>query len=331
MNIIYKYILTLVLPAAMLTAVGQTITFDKSDYKAIGVYDTWEQSPFRTGKLEGNAQALPNHLRNADNPSPTIVGLQRSVHGSNTFGVRVDLQEPFRLTKALRYVHVLVYKPVESRVLVCGLGKRTEAAWQWQDGSCEQFKSPSASEVPANRWVDVVVPINGFSYAEADKDGIEISSLVICPDVRSPKADESDFACYIDQIEINDDPTPRIYTEPSGKYLNQQQPDLVRITEGALNGQILSADGQPLGNTLAPHHKPYTIKIAPAPGFTHRGVVIRSGFNTAGPQFVNGKQQFAVTRISPDQFNSDGTFTLPADVVVGAEVHVEGQFVEVKK
>ena len=51
---------TILLSAALmffgLTAKAQTtITFDTEDYKAIGVYDKWEESPFRTGELEGNA------------------------------------------------------------------------------------------------------------------------------------------------------------------------------------------------------------------------------------------------------------------------------------
>ena len=44
-----------------LTAKAQTtITFDAEDYKAIGVYDKWEESPFRTGELEGNAGVALN-------------------------------------------------------------------------------------------------------------------------------------------------------------------------------------------------------------------------------------------------------------------------------
>ena len=36
-------------------AVAQHITFENTDeYRSIGVYDTWEQSPFRTGALDGS-------------------------------------------------------------------------------------------------------------------------------------------------------------------------------------------------------------------------------------------------------------------------------------
>ena len=44
-----------------LTASAQTkITFDSDNYKAVGVYDSWEESPFRTSELEGNAGITSN-------------------------------------------------------------------------------------------------------------------------------------------------------------------------------------------------------------------------------------------------------------------------------
>ncbi len=497
----------------VLAANAQTITFDTEDYKSIGVYDIWEQSPFRTGILEGNAQVITNHLNQVDpvleeapNPTSSIAGLQRSRYGSNTFGLRIDLKEPFRLTKEVRYVHFLVYKPVESRVLICGLGKRTEDAWSWQDGSCEQFKVATESKVAANTWVDVVLPINGFSYADADKDGIDISTLVICPDLRTPANGEEDFACYIDQIEINDNPKPRFSTEmyaisfdkdleatrndryvtaigldaqertgftttvykdqlndafsakagqtvtPKFKYygsymsgyvyvdwnndgkftydilddgrpadgseivsysaynpykdtgtgknawlksngstatdgntINSAMPsftvpsttangfyrmrykidwncidpagnsnsnnllpnnggtiidrildihsDSVQVTEGSLNGQILTADGKPLDNVYTDYGKDFTIKIGPYPGFSHNGVVIRSGYNTSATNQYDdkGNPLYIVNSFPYSSFDENGLLTIPAKMMIGGEVHIEGQFIEALK
>ena len=508
-----KHILFIALAWIVLATNAQTISFDSLDYKSIGVYDTWEESPFRTGALEGNAKVIANHLNQIDpilekapNATANIVGLQRSHYGSNTFGLRVDLKTPFRLTKKARYVHVLIYKPVESRVLVCGLGKRTEAAWSWQDGSCEQFKVASDVKTAANTWVDVVLPINGFSYAESDKDGIDISSLVICPDLRSPQVGEEDFACYIDQIEINDDPKPRFSTKlyalnfeedlnsqrndrhldsislgtqkivieqgkvyrnlvgtamfsakagtsvtpkfyytgaymsgytyvdwnndgkftynilangrpatgseivsysaynpnadtgtganswlksngttasngntvnsampaftipsatPNGLYrmrykvdwnnidpagnatqgnqlpnnggavvdvLLDVHPTQIHITEGSLNGQILTADGQPLDNVYVPYGEPYTIKIDPYPGFSHNGVVIRSGYNTSSTnQYINNNPQYLIHTFGYEDFDENGLLTIPAEMMIGGEVYVEGQFIEALK
>ena len=93
-----------------LTAQAQTkITFDSDDYKAISVYDSWEKSPFRTGALQGNAAVASNPdtevdavLGTAPNATGKVVAFQRSRHGSNTYGVRIDLKEPIRMTKQLR-------------------------------------------------------------------------------------------------------------------------------------------------------------------------------------------------------------------------------------
>ena len=52
-----KHILWAVM-AFPLTATAQEITFESEDYKAIGVYDSWEESPFRTGTLKGNAAVV---------------------------------------------------------------------------------------------------------------------------------------------------------------------------------------------------------------------------------------------------------------------------------
>lgn len=57
---------------------AQTITFETEDYAALGVYDTWEASPFRTGELSGNVAVVDNHLKTADgNNSDKILGMQR--------------------------------------------------------------------------------------------------------------------------------------------------------------------------------------------------------------------------------------------------------------
>ena len=93
-----------------LTAQAQTsITFDTDDYKKIGVYDSWEQSPFRTGTLQGNAAVATNPDTNVDamlgvapNATGKVLALQRSRYGSNTYGVRIDLKEPIRMTKQLQ-------------------------------------------------------------------------------------------------------------------------------------------------------------------------------------------------------------------------------------
>lgn len=198
-------IYTLALSALSLAAAAQTsVTFDTQDYKSVGVYDTWEESPFRTGTLEGNAQVINNCFNNTgagiSNKTTKILGVQRSRFGSNTFGVRVDLNSPLSTSETTKYVHVLVYKPNTSKVMLVGLGKRESFTEEPTD--IEQFWVESNYSMTANRWCDMVFPIKTVT-------GVKVYSFVIVPDLASPHALTQDYACYIDQIEVNSSSSQR--------------------------------------------------------------------------------------------------------------------------
>ena len=223
---------TILLSAALmffgLTAKAQTtITFDAEDYKAIGVYDKWEESPFRTGELEGNAGIALNPSTTPDavlgvapNSSEKVVAFQRSRYGSNVYGVRIDLKEPIRVTKQLQYIHIMTYlkdKPAASRMMVIGLGKRLEASWSGQaKDDVEQFWSLTPANVePKDGWQDIVVSFKGFSYSKEENanSGIDLHSLVIVPDVRTPDEDAADWVAYFDEIVVDNNPNKRFSTE----------------------------------------------------------------------------------------------------------------------
>ena len=202
------------------------ITFDSKDYESIAVYDKWEKSPFRTGALSGNAAVTANPDSSVDevmgiapNPTANVVALQRSRFGSNTFGVRINLKEPVRMTKQLQYIHIMTYlkdKPADSRLMVIGLGKRIEDSWNWQTGEEEQFWAVTNTNVASkDGWQDVVVSFKGFSYSQEENanSGIDIYSLVIVPDVRSPHADKADWVAYFDEIVIDNNPDKRFSTD----------------------------------------------------------------------------------------------------------------------
>lgn len=229
--------------ALPLFASAQTeITFETEDYKSIGVYDTWEQSPFRTGVLKGNYAVIDNHLQYVDdqlgvapNGSSKILAIQRSRFGSNTFGVRIDLKETFELTPTSKYVHVKMYRPYGGRVMVVGLGKRTER--KDQSPEAEQFWALSTMNVSADKWHDVVFPIKG-------NGGIDIYSLVIVPDCESPHNYTDDAICYIDDIKVNNDPTTELVY---GYYQTSMGPEqLYTRTDRHLDGVKLQVNG---GNT----------------------------------------------------------------------------------
>ena len=231
-----------------------TITFDSEDYKSITVYDKWEESPFRTGLLNGNAAVTENPDVNVDavlgvapNPTGKVVALQRSRFGSNAFGVRIDLKEPIRMTKQLQYIHVMAYlkdKPADSRMMVIGLGKRVEESWNWQTGEEEQFWAVTNVNVaPKEGWQDVVVSFKGFSYSKDENanSGIDIYSLVIVPDVRSPHADNADWVAYFDEIVIDNNPDKRFSTD---KYALTYGKDATRTRKDrSLNSVGLTSGG----------------------------------------------------------------------------------------
>ena len=184
------------------------IDFENQNYKALGVYDTWLKSPFRSQNkqaavLEGNVQVVSNIDKNYDeilkatpNASDNVLGFQRSRFGSNTFGARIDLKQPFALTKETKYVHVMIHKPKAGRTMLIGLGKRTDRAGQ--SAETEQFWELSTREVEPNKWVDAVFPVKGAG-------GIEIHSLVVVVDCEDTNGLKDDFLAYVDNIVVNNE------------------------------------------------------------------------------------------------------------------------------
>lgn len=202
------FIICALLPSV---AAAQHITFESAEeYRSLGVYDTWEQSPFRTGVLNGSNYvklvANPDMEEKeapgvATNASETALALQRSRYGSNTFGARIDLQEPFSLGTSKKYVHVLVNKPAgeNANVMLIGLGKRHD--WEGQAPETEQFWV-TASLSTQGQWNDLVFPIT-------TNESVDIHSFVIVPDLASPHLRTTDFIALIDDIEVSDSPQPR--------------------------------------------------------------------------------------------------------------------------
>ena len=244
-----KNIFALACMAVPMLAGAQTeITFETQDYKSIGVYDTWEQSPFRTGALKGNYAVIDNHLTYVDdqlsaapNPSSKILAIQRSRFGSNTFGVRVDLNETFELTPSVKYLHVKVYRPYGGRVMVVGLGKRRERLDQSPEA--EQFWAMSTKNVAANKWEDVVLPIKG-------NGGIDIYSLVVVPDCESPHNYTEDAVCYIDDIKVNNDPSTELVY---GYYqVSMSDEQLYTRNDRHLNAVKLQVNGASVQTVTAP-------------------------------------------------------------------------------
>ncbi len=288
-----KYILLAALLSAAVPAIAQTtISFDTEDYKSIGVYDQWEESPFRNNILTGNAGIADNPSKEVDailgtapNTTDKVVAVQRSRHAGNAFGVRIDLKTPLRVTKDLQYIHIMAYlkdKPADSRVMVMGLGKRVESSWNWQTGEDEQFWAVTTAPIKASEsWQDLVVSFKGFSYSleENENSGIDIYSLVIVPDLRSPHADDADWIAYFDEIVVDNNPDKRFSTDKYAVDFNKEA--VPTRTDRNLNGIGLTVDGTAQTTTF-PERYVYQDRVAHTVFSAKAGQIVKPTFNYTG-------------------------------------------------
>ncbi len=317
---IKKYI-GLVALVFSLTANAQTINFeDTAQYKAIGIYDSWIDSPFRTGELQGNVKVITNELTEvnesgiAPNTSGKMLAFQRSRWASNLYGARIDLNTPIQLTPENQYVHLYLYKERPGRVMLIGLGRRAERPHQVET---EQFNEVYTQKVILGEWNELVFPIKGAP-------GVEVHALVVVPDCESTHNLDSDFAVYIDEIVINNSAVARIdnQAKPVVTERNQLKPgDSVKIyrantTDGGLNGDILKADGSPFTTEYIAFGEPYTIQAQPAPGFRLSHLIIRHGVNLEGACEVGGTIQYKEEKIPASEFVNN-SYTIPAEFIDG--------------
>ncbi len=332
----------IILSAALLifglTAQAQTqISFDSEDYKAISVYDAWEGSPFRAetpvidfeaGVVDNPDTAVDPILGAAPNSTEKVVKLRRSRHGSNTFGVRIDLKEPIRMTKQLQYIHIMTYlkdKPADSRMMVIGLGKRLEESWNWQTGEDEQFWAVTGTKVKAKEgWQDIVVSFKGFSYSKEENanSGIDIYSLVIVPDVRSPHADAADWYAYFDQIVVDNNPDKRFSTD---KYALTYDKDAnrTRNDRGLNSVGLVSADGEQ--TSAAVKNKVYSDNTTLSVFSAKAGEEVQPKFNYSGAWMSgyvyvdwnnDGKFEYGV--------NANGTPAPGSEIVSYSAAQIDG-------
>ena len=272
-----KYIVLSALAVVMPASAQTTIDFESTDgYSRLGVYDTWEESPFRTGAIASperyvgvtkNPDAAPNEETGIQaNPSGKVLAIQRSRYGSNTFGARIDLADTLRLGNAMRYLHVMVLRPQgeTSGMMVIGLGKRRD--WEGQSPETEQFWVASSGSITAGQWTDLVFPISTNEY-------VDIHSIVIVPDLSSPPMRTSDFVTYIDDILVDNSSKTRIAT--SFYPVNFDAEAAPSRTDRALRSITISTPGMPSQSITVDNSKVYnnqvetkTINAAPGNSLT---------------------------------------------------------------
>lgn len=206
---IKQYIALAALTMPLAASAQSVIDFETSTTQgaSVSVFDTWESSPFRTGKLKGNIKVIDNPFKVVDeitgngNQSDKVLAFQRSRFGSSTFGARVELAKPLALTPKTQYVHVKIYTPKAEKIMLFALGKRADRADQSKD--VVQVEANCISSIKANKWCDAVFAISSAS-------GVNIHSFLIIPDLQSTHNLAQDFAVYVDDIEVNNTSMPSI-------------------------------------------------------------------------------------------------------------------------
>lgn len=206
---IKQYIALAALTMPLAASAQSVIDFETSTTQgaSVSVFDTWESSPFRTGKLKGNIKVIDNPFKVVDeitgngNQSDKVLAFQRSRFGSSTFGARVELAKPLALTPKTQYVHVKIYTPKAEKIMLFALGKRADRADQSKD--VVQVEANCISSIKANKWCDAV-------FAISSAPGVNIHSFLIIPDLQSTHDLAQDFAVYVDDIEVNNTSMPSI-------------------------------------------------------------------------------------------------------------------------
>lgn len=204
-----QYIAFAALTMPLAASAQSVIDFETDATKgaSVSVFDTWENSPFRTNKLNGNIKVIDNPFKVVDeitgngNKSDKVLAFQRSRFGSSTFGARVELSEPLALTPKTQYVHVKIYTPKTGNIMLFALGKRADRTDQSKD--VVQVEANCISSVKANKWCDAV-------FAISSAPGVNIHSFLIIPDLQSTHDLDQDFAVYVDDIEVNNTSMPSI-------------------------------------------------------------------------------------------------------------------------
>ena len=237
-----QYIAFAALTMPLAASAQSVIDFETDATKgaSVSVFDTWENSPFRTNKLNGNIKVIDNPFKVVDeitgngNKSNKVLAFQRSRFGSSTFGARVELSDPLALTQKTKYVHVKIYTPKAEKIMLFALGKRTDRADQSKD--VVQVEANCISSVKANKWCDAV-------FAISSAPGVNIHSFLIIPDLQSTHDLDQDFAVYVDDIEVNNTSMPSIQygVYPTSYDKTATKENNGRYTSGV---NFKSSDGQ---------------------------------------------------------------------------------------
>lgn len=178
---------------------GQNVlsSFENGMTSGTKFVDTWEASPFNTGRCSNTPEVIVNPYADDMNPSEKVLHYIRPYYAGDRNGIEIKLEQSFIITPTTQYIHVFIHKPVSSRILLQGIDKNNNVC---------QFNALSTSESRASAWSDAVFAVKGNNY--------EIDRLVIYPDCETAvNRLNSDIDIYIDDIIISSSDEPRSVTD----------------------------------------------------------------------------------------------------------------------
>ena len=165
----------------------------------------------------------------------------------------------------------------------------------------------------------------GFSYSKEENanSGIDIYSLVIVPDLRTPQADAGDWVAYFDEIVVDNNPDKRFSTEQYA--LTYDEEAVLSRDDRYLNKVGLTSGGKTYESAARGNKKLYSNNTTTSVFSAKAGAEVQPTFNYTGGWMSgyvyvdwNGDARF------DNALNSNGTPAEGSDVVSHNAVQIDG-------
>ena len=184
-NLKYLYVILLLFVPYLLQAEIILSSFEGGLTSGTKFVDEWENSPFNQSKcVNTTVEVIDNPYINEMNETEKVLHYVRPYYAGDRNGVEIKLENTFQATTTKQYLHVLVYKPTLSPLVMAAIDKNNNVL---------QIIELSRSEVRANAWSDAIFSIKGNGYV--------IDRIRIYPDCQTAVGRLSgDIDIYIDEI-----------------------------------------------------------------------------------------------------------------------------------
>lgn len=229
-NLKYLYVILLLFVPYLLKAETILSSFEGGLTSGTKFVDEWENSPFNQSKcVNTTVEVIDNPYINEMNETEKVLHYVRPYYAGDRNGVEIKLENTFQATTTKQYLHVLVYKPTLSPLVMAAIDKNNNVL---------QIIELSRSEVRANAWSDAIFSIKGNGYV--------IDRIRIYPDCQTSVGRLSgDIDIYIDEIVLNDSDEPRTassYCSVKGTLSSSRYISYIQSQNALFNMQLKMTD-----------------------------------------------------------------------------------------